>query len=425
MSATGAALAMSVVIVSHGRPAHLRRCILGVAQLLHPNFELIVVADAAGRRALDVLPEALPAKIVACDEPNISIARNLGIAAAAGEVVAFIDDDAVPEPTWLNRLGQVFSDPSVAAAGGFVRGRNGISWQSRASWVDTTGATGPLRVDPARPTVLTPPPGRAVKTEGTNMAVRRAILRHLGGFDERLRFFLDDTDLNLRLAEAGQATALVPQAEVHHGFAASPRRSADRVPRDLFEIGASWAVFLAKHCPDPGLRAKAWQHVQASERRRALGHMQRGTLEPRDVGRLMATLVAGYQSGAVRRARSGPEPVIKDAAFARYPAAVGARSIVVAGRTWNRRSLQRQARTARDDGSIVTLVRLSPTALFHRVRFTDRGIWEQTGGLFGRSDRSQRLFQFWRFRHRVAAEVARVAKVRALSHESRENGAMM
>ncbi|MCB2152739.1 MAG: glycosyltransferase, partial [Rhodobacteraceae bacterium] len=60
-------------------------------------------------------------------------ARNLGLAAAAGEIVAFIDDDAVPEPRWLARLTAPFADPGIAAAGGFVVGRNGISFQWRAS----------------------------------------------------------------------------------------------------------------------------------------------------------------------------------------------------------------------------------------------------------------------------------------------------
>ena len=77
------------------------------------------------------------------------------------------------------------------------------------------------------------------------MAVRRDVLAALGGFDPAYHFYLDETDLNMRLAQAGHATALCPRALVHHGFAASTRRRKDRVPADLFDIGASWAVF----CP--------------------------------------------------------------------------------------------------------------------------------------------------------------------------------
>jgi len=69
----------------------------------------------------------------------------------------------------------------------------------------------------------------------------------IGGFDPAFRYFLDETDVNMRLAKAGHATAIVPLAEVHHGFAASRFRRDDRVPRDLSQIGASWTVFQRKH----------------------------------------------------------------------------------------------------------------------------------------------------------------------------------
>ncbi|WP_372887787.1 glycosyltransferase family 2 protein, partial [Shimia sp.] len=121
---------VSVVIVSRGRPQALARCLTGLSQQTHPSFETIVVADPSGCAAVNDGAFSGLVKLVAFDEANISAARNLGIARAAGELVAFIDDDAVPEPTWLAHLVAPFdSDPEVMAAGGFVRGRNGISFQ--------------------------------------------------------------------------------------------------------------------------------------------------------------------------------------------------------------------------------------------------------------------------------------------------------
>lgn len=405
------ALTVSVVIVSHGRPDALRRCLLGVAQLTYDPFEVVVVADAAGRTALRGLPEAAHVKLVAFDEANISAARNAGIAAAAGEVVAFIDDDSVPEPTWLTYLAAGFADPSVAAAGGFVRGRNGISFQSRAAMVDGTGQQTPLDLEPERITLLTARPGRAIKTEGTNMAFRRSVLAEIGGFDPRYRFFLDETDLNLRLAERGATTAVVPLAQVHHGFAESARRRSDRAPRDLTEIGASWAVFLARHCP-PERREEVWTRVQASERRRALRHMLAGRLEPRDVTRLLAGLRAGYAAG--QRRPPAPLPVLPDAAdpFRPVPHRAGARAVLLTGRSWSRRPLRRAALSERAAGHSVTLFRFSATAFYHRVVFSDEGIWEQTGGLFGRSDRDQPLFRPRSFAARVREEAARLRLLR-------------
>ena len=405
------ALTVSIVIVSRHRPDALRRCLIGVSQQRYDPFEVVVVADPESCRVLRMMPQAADIRVVPFDQANISAARNLGIGVAAGEIIAFIDDDAVPEPNWLHFLVAPFADRAVAAAGGFVRGRNGISWQNRAQSVDQTGQCMPIDVVTDRPTVLTPALGRAIKTEGTNMAVRQSVLADMGGFDPRFRFFLDETDLNLRLAARGLCTAIAPRAEVHHGFAASARRRADRAPVDLAEIGASWAVFLGKHCP-PDLQDVAWARVKEEERNRALTHMVGGTLEPRDVRRLMRGLLDGYRKGAARQTVPMPVLTLQPQLFRPWPRRRDVRSVVLSGRVWSRRRLRRQARQEVDAGNIVTVICLSPTALFHRVRFCQGGYWEHTGGVFGRSERTQSLFSFWTFSRRTQVESRRVEMTR-------------
>lgn len=407
------ALTVSIVIVSRHRPEALRRCLLGISQLDHDLHEVVIVADPASCTAMREVPQAAHAKLIAFDEANISAARNLGIDVAAGEVIAFIDDDAVPEPTWLKFLIAPFAHADTAAAGGFVRGRNGISWQYQARAVDQTGQTEPIDLDRGQATILVPNENRAIKTEGTNMAVRRSVLQDLGGFDPRFRFYLDETDLNLRLAARQLCTAIVPLAQVHHGFAASDRRRGDRVPRDLFEIGASWAVFLNKHCAE-AFRAAAWKRVQAEERHRALSHMVGGGLEPRDVGRLMHGLKQGYVQGAQRQVVATRITQRPTEPFQPGPVKRDFRSIVLPGRSWFRSRQRRVARSEADAGKVVTLILLSPTALFHRVTFKQAGYWEQSGGLFGKSARSQRLISIWSHRRRIQAEADRVGIVRGL-----------
>lgn len=396
---------VSVVVVSRGRPDALRRCLTGLARQIYDPFEIVVVADAPGRAMLRRLPLAAQVHLVAFDAANISQARNRGIAAAAGEIVAFIDDDAVPEPTWLHHLAAPFAEPDVAAAGGFVRGRNGISFQSRAQWVDRTGQTAPILLSDPHPVVLTPTHDKAIKTEGTNMALRRPVITAMGGFDPRYRFFLDETDVNMRLADRGARTAIVPLAQVHHGFAPSPLRRADRVPRDLFEIGASWAVFLSTHCPT-GNRDAAWQRVRREQRNRLVVHLIRGGVEPADMRRLLTGLEAGFAAGLQRHGAALPALLDATRRFRRFPPAPADPPVLLAGRSWQARDLRRRARAMAEGGANVTVLRLSPTALYHRVAWRD-GYWEQRGGLFGKSDRSQKLFSAWRFRRRVAAEIER------------------
>ena len=149
---------VSVVIVSRHRPALLRRCLLGLTQQDLPGFEVVVVADPAGIAAA----QGFAAKTVVYDEPNISAARNLGIAQAAGGIVAFIDDDAVPEPTWLSRLSAPFVDAQVIAATGedAIVYCPGSDYAANMEKAEALAPQGP-RAAAAQALAKTPTPGKS------------------------------------------------------------------------------------------------------------------------------------------------------------------------------------------------------------------------------------------------------------------------
>lgn len=409
---------VSIVIVSRNRPEALRRCLTGVEQLQYTPFEVIIVADPAGIAVARAMHFAGALKLLPFDRANISAARNLGIAEAAGEVVAFIDDDAVPEPQWLRHLLEPAQQPEVAAMTGFVRGRNGISFQYRARRLTGFGEPETLDVDPETLSILHPPPGGAIKTEGTNMAFRRDVLVEMGGFDPAFHYYLDETDLNMRLARAGHATAIVPLAEVHHGFAANAMRSANRVPRDLFDIGASWAVFHRKHLLAQD-RAAHWAHLRAQERRRLLRHLISGGLEPRDVPRLLRRLDDGHAEGVERPIASVTLPEKADSAFRPFPARAR-RSVAMFTRPIKLAQDRAKAAKRALSGEIVTLINLSPTALYHRVAFDPaHAIWLQTGGIYGKSTRYDAVFRLTRRLDRLQREVKRVARQRGFGDDHR------
>jgi GT2 family glycosyltransferase len=403
---------VSVVIVSRGRPKALARCLVGVSQLQYDPFEVVVVADLAGVAVAGRDAHADSIKVVAFDEANISAARNLGVAHAAGEIVAFIDDDAVPEPLWLRHLVAPAAQGDVAAMGGYVRGRNGISFQYRAQRLNARGAARPIEVDPAEPTVLPGITGEAIKTEGTNMAFRRDVLVALGGFDPAFAYYLDETDLNMRLAAAGHATAIVPLAEVHHGYAANSMRTAERVPTDLFDIGASWAVFQRKHMAED-IYASHWANIYKGERDRLLRHLRNGTLEPRDVRHLLKRLRLGYVEGQYRPLAQGS--VFSKAAqgFQRFPAQER-ESIVITARSWRVAAAKKQAKVACLGGKIPTVMAFSPSSLYHQVVFHEDGFWLHLGGQFGRSDRKAPVFKAFSLKQRVRHETKRIENRRGL-----------
>ena len=399
----------SVIITSRGRPAHLALCLAGVGQLLHPRFEIVVVADGA---SLATLPPALAARIktAACEEANISAARNIGLRLAAGAVVAFIDDDAVPEPTWLARLaaplGAPLGAPGPVSAGGYVRGRNGISLQWAGRMVDAQARHEAL---PDAPAIIAQGPGRALKTEGTCMAHRRAALLAAGGFDAAFRFYLDETDLNLRLAATGAGAALVPGAQVHHAFAASARRRADRVPVSLHDVGASLALFLRRHA---GTADPARLMEEAAERRAGLdAHLRAGRITGAEAARILATLHAGWEEG-LARTLAPPAPIADTPPpFRRWERRFTGHRIL-SGRPHQRARLLHEAAALVGEGAIVSLYLLSSGVRRHRIGFRPGGVWVQEGGLFGASLRDDPPFRPWRRRSRVAREAALVASLR-------------
>lgn len=397
---------VSVIVVSHGRPALLRRALIGIGQLFYRPYELVVIADAQGLETIRDLPFFDRIKTAVQDIPNISAARNLGADLAGGRILAFIDDDAVPEPTWLTHLVSPLLDTEIAASTGTVLGRNGISEQWANRIVDSLGMSH----------VATAPPSGdklATKLEGTNMAIRRDCLAGIGGFDEGFGFYLDETDLSFRLLMAGRAVATVPLALVHHGYAASARRTEDRVPLGLRQIGASTMLYLRKHS-DPDRVDEGQNALRAEQSLRLARLVDTGRLSQADATRLLAELETGFEDG--RSARTDRQRSIAPAPGFQPLVTVEAQEpVVLAGRWFRRRRLIAQAIEVARTGRSVSLFLFEHTVRAHRVQFTEDGIWQQTGGLFGPSVRRQPRFTCWSFSGRIHAETHRLARIRWIS----------
>lgn len=399
-------LRLSVVVVSVGRPEALRRCLIGLSQQAVAGCEVIVVADPPGQAAARSLPVAGALKLLPQRQPNISAARNAGIAAAAGDIIAFIDDDAVPEPIWTTAILEAFATPDLAAITGPVLGRNGITLQ----W-------GPLMVNGLAQDIPIGPNGTirdgfARKLQGTNMAFRRETLDQIGGFDEAMHFYLDDTDMALRVGLAGLRAAWIPNAVVHHGFEASSRRTQTRIPLSLFDIGASSAVYLRKHAPQDQ-QAEALHALEAGQSTRLLRLAKARKIDADKMRDLMGTLKDGIEAGT---ARDSVEPKIGSNPddFDPFQQTNPLPHQALTGRSFQTRALRKQAADLVATGQPVSIFAFEPTPRKHGVRFTDGGWWEQTGGLFGPSDRSGPRFQFTSFNGRIVAEIRRISATRCI-----------
>jgi GT2 family glycosyltransferase len=114
---------LSVIVCTHGRPADLERCLLALAAL-EDEVETIVVDSASSPPVEPVAARFPGVRYLYEPEPGLSRARNRGIAAATGELVAFVDDDAAPAPDWAGRIVAAFErDERIGCVGGTCRPR--------------------------------------------------------------------------------------------------------------------------------------------------------------------------------------------------------------------------------------------------------------------------------------------------------------
>ncbi|MGB0799885.1 MAG: glycosyltransferase family 2 protein, partial [Planktomarina sp.] len=262
---------ISVIVVSQGRPDALALCLLSLSQQLDaPDFEVIVVGDDDAHKA----SLQYPAITFVLDEtPNISILRNVGINHASGDVLAFIDDDAVAGPFWLQQLFNAFDGDQISCVGGHVFGPDGVTLQWPDRIIHTDGSC--TSFEPDDPKCVYAPKDRALKLEGTNMAFRRSVFEVVGLFDPSFAFYLDETDLCWRSYQAGLKSRINPAAWVVHGYEKGPRRNAERIPKSLYALGFSLAVFLRKHKP-ADCHLAIFDEFRAEQRVRVLRWMVRG-----------------------------------------------------------------------------------------------------------------------------------------------------
>ena len=399
----------SVLIVSRERPEELARALDSLRLQRYHNFEVVVVGDRPRLADYDLPAEiAAATRYAQCAEPNISRARNIGLAASAGEIIAMTDDDAAPEADWLQELIAPFTDPSVGAVGGYVRNHTGVGFQWMLEVFDENAdQIAPPRANGADPIRFEPTPGRYPQTFGVNSAFRRGALVDIGGFDENFHYFLDETDVNLRVAHAGWATVIAPRAEVHHFFAPSAHRCAGRAPRDLFEVGASKAYFIRKHGRFDEREALLNRFADARERslQNLVGS---GRLTQPDLARLIDGLRAGFAAGLERTAKNNQTPLgDSQPPFHRFAPTLAPnrlRVAVAAPRLFSRQS-QLLAQKLADLGCETTLFDFAMTAQPLRVNFCG-GLWRHAGGVFSRHARASRNVTCTRF---SAQEWRRVA----------------
>jgi O-antigen biosynthesis protein len=224
---------ISVVVCTFNGAKTLRVCLEGLMELRYPNFEVIVVNDGSTDSTLAIAQE-YEVRVISTDNRGLGAARNDGMRAADGEIVAYLDDDAVPDQDWLLHIAAAFDGTDYAGVGG-----------PNVPPPTPYAIAGCFADAPGTPIHVLISDREAEHIPGCNMAFRKQALEEVGGFEPEFRIAGDDVDLCWRLLAAGHRLSFNPAALVWH----KPRTSIRAYWRQQREYGRAEAM-LERRWPD-------------------------------------------------------------------------------------------------------------------------------------------------------------------------------
>ena len=226
-------LSFSVIVCTRNGRDRIGTCLDAIRKMEGGGFETIVVDDGSVDDGADFVEKNFPwVRLVRSKPCGLSHARNLGAAAAQGEVLAFTDDDCEPDREWVARLRRAFQKRTFAAAGGPNLPPPPKTWEE-AVVCAAPGAPSHVMLDDEE----------AEHLPGCNLAVTRAAFDAIGGFDSQFHTAGDDVDFCWRLRNAGFRLGFVPGAFVWHWR----RSSISKFLGQQLGYGRAERLLLAKY----------------------------------------------------------------------------------------------------------------------------------------------------------------------------------
>ncbi|WP_281166856.1 glycosyltransferase [Segetibacter koreensis] len=194
----------SIVVCSYNGSATIKDTLEGLMKLQYGNYEVIVVDDGSKDDTANIV-RRYPVKLISTRNKGLSSARNTGMYNAKGDIIAYIDDDAYPDPHWLQYLAYTYINSNHVAVGGpnIIPAEDG--------YIATCVANAP-----GGPVHVLATDEIAEHIPGCNFSVRKNVLVQVGGFDPVYTSAGDDVDVCWRIQEAGYTIGFHPSALVWH-----------------------------------------------------------------------------------------------------------------------------------------------------------------------------------------------------------------
>jgi GT2 family glycosyltransferase/glycosyltransferase involved in cell wall biosynthesis len=239
---------VSVVLVNFRGAHDTLEAISGLKALNWPKdaLEIVVVDNASGDDSLEILRSGAPDVVLVESDSNSGFAGgcNLGVRRSSGEIVAFLNNDAKPDPDWLARgVETLMSGPRVGAVASRV-----LDWEGKT--IDYAGAGltwygmgyRPLSGHPANRKIEATR-GPVLFGTGSAMIVRRDVYEELGGFDEDFFMFFEDVDFGWRLNLRGYEYLYEPDSLVFHKHHQSMKGVGSHKEEYLLERNALMCLY--------------------------------------------------------------------------------------------------------------------------------------------------------------------------------------
>lgn len=227
-----APLAVSIIILNYEGRTWLEKCLNSAVAELAADCELIVVDNGSTDGSVEFVQQSFPSVRVLPLGRNTGFAagNNAGAQAASGHYLAFLNNDAAPQPGWLSALRRALDrDPDVALAASC------IVFMHDPAIVDSAGDGitrwgGAFKRGHGGPVREARGGGDVFGACGAAFLVRRGAFQELGGFDSAFFAVYEDVDLSYRFQLRGFRCTYVPDAVVHHaGSGTLGRLSANSV----------------------------------------------------------------------------------------------------------------------------------------------------------------------------------------------------